>query len=742
MIDRLIHQIRHRPIVAEGAPVSGLGVVRGVVMPALVGMLGAVLYVGLGGIVGEAGVLGAWLVLLASFGLALLTTFSIVSVTAETRLRPGGLYGLVSRSLGVEAGGVVGVPLYGALAAGAALYAVALTEGLVDAFPAFDEKSAGLVVAVVAALLARTPERRTDTVQWLVGGGVVVSLLAVLAGRGNGPLQLELWDAGPGGDGSLWDAFAIAFSAMLGLALGVYRASALQDPLRSVSRGMLGALGAYLLVYGIVAALLALRADRQLLLHDELVLLRIARWDGALLAGLWAAALFGATVAFRAATHLLQALVRDGVLPRSWRRLGAETAPAIPSGAATVLTLGLVGTGVLVGDFETIARWTAVLLLVTFGALNLAAAAAGLMGRLSFRPALPAQGVLSLAGAVGCVAALLFLDPLVGIGVLAAAVGLYLWLARRSLEVVWGGVQRGIWLALTRAGLMRLGGSPPAENWRPHLLVLSGAPTRRWRLVELATAMQHNRTLMTVSTIVQSDALSPDRLRAMEANIRDYLVRREVHSLVRVVAASDPFSGAERLVEAYGLGALVPNTILLGANQSPEHRERYCAMISHFYRARRNVVILRDDESRGFGARRRIDVWWGGLRGNGGLMIILAYLVQSDLAWREAEIRLKMVVAEAAAAERVRANLEALLQRVHVDAVVDVIVSRAAFEEILHASSGDADLVFLGLAPPSGDFAAYYEGLQERTAPLPSTVFVLAGQEIVFRDVLMQGVGP
>jgi hypothetical protein len=162
-------------------------------------------------------------------------------------------------------------------------------------------------------------------------------------------------------------------------------------------------------------------------------------------------------------------------------------------------------------------------------------------------------------------------------------------------------------------------------------------------------------------------------------------------------------------------------------------------MIEHFFRSKRNVIIVRDDEQRGYGNRQRIDLWWGGLKGNGGLMMILAYLVQSDLSWNDAQVHLKMVVPNEAAAESARANLAPTITQLRTGAELDVIVGNGRpFDEILHTHSKDADLVFMGMAAPNGDFTAYFEQLRTRTDGLPSTVYVLAAEEIAFREVLMQ----
>jgi hypothetical protein len=315
-----------------------------------------------------------------------------------------------------------------------------------------------------------------------------------------------------------------------------------------------------------------------------------------------------------------------------------------------------------------------------------------------------------------------------------------LWLERRGLEATWGDVRMGIWLSLTRAGLMRLKRQVDPRNWRPHLLVLSGAPMRRWHLVELATSFTHGRGILTVATVLGSENITLERKQSLEAGIQDFLSKRGVGALVRVVSAPDPFVGSEQLVETYGLGTLVPNTILLGDTQETDHRAPYCRMVERFYFAKKNVLIVRDDEERGYGNRRLIDIWWGGLQANGALMLILAYLLQSSLKWQQARVRLMMVVPDDEAAREARKNLEAMAQRTRTGAEPHVLASNGKpFFDILQESSADADLVFMGIAKPTeGGFEEYYAELRERTEGLPTTVFVLASEEIAFREVLLR----
>ncbi len=201
---------------------------------------------------------------------------------------------------------------------------------------------------------------------------------------------------------------------------------------------------------------------------------------------------------------------------------------------------------------------------------------------------------------------------------------------------------------------------------------------------------------------------------------------------MRVLTAPDPFEGAQRLVEIYGLGQVVPDTVLLGDSEAPESRSRYCESISHLHRAERNVVIFRAQESPKKHRNRDVDVWWGRLHANGSLLDLL----RGNIAWRNATIHLKLVVADQEATEKAQANLDALLTRLRIEATPEVLVAQGSFDEILQKSSRSADMVLLGMAPPGDHFQNYYESLQQRTANLPSSITVLAAPNFSFTNIL------
>ncbi len=729
-----------RRVVVPAKP-GGLGTFSGVFTPSILTILGVIMYLRFGWVVGNVGLIPTLVIVTLSTGITFLTSLSIAAIATDQRVRVGGAYYMISRSLGIETGGAVGIPLYLAQALSVALYTVGFAESVVSAFPAFDEKTVGLITTVLVTALTLISAKVAIRSQYFIMAAITLSLLSLLFGKPLEEPDVGLFTGVAEGGESFWTVFAVFFPAVTGIMAGVNLSGDLAEPGKSIPRGTFAAIGTGYFIYMALPLLLVARVGAETLIEDPLVMRRMAFWGDAILLGIWGATLSSAVGSMLGAPRVLQAIARDGVLPRRFdflgRGSGAEDTPRI----GTVVTLIIALAAVYFGNLNIIAPILTMFFLTTYGVLNIAAGVERFLGSPSFRPKFKVHWSLSLLGAVGCIAVMFLINALATVIAAVFVLGVYIWLERRGLESAWGDVRLGIWMALTRAGLLRLRFEPDPKNWRPHILVLSGAPTRRWHLIDLTASLTHNRALMTVSTVLPSDAFSVERQQAVEAKIREYLARRGVQGLVRVITAPNPFIGAERLVEAYGMGVLVPNTILLGDSKEPSHLKPYCRMIAHFYQSQRNVIVVRDDEKRGFGQRKRIDVWWGGLKGNGGLMMILAYLLQTSLRWRNAEVWLRMVVPTDAAAEDAHANISRLVEETRTGASVDVVVANGRpFDEILRENSRDADLVLLGMAAPENedDFVAYYERLRIRARGLPSTVFVLAAEGIAFREVLLQ----
>ncbi len=718
---------------------SGLGAFGGVYTPSILTILGVIMYLRFGWVVGNAGWLGALAIVTLSTAITFLTALSVSAIATDRVVRGGGAYYMISRSLGIETGGAVGIPLYFAQAISVALYTIGFAESVSQTFPVLNQKAVALVVTILIAVLAIKSAQLAIRAQYFIMAAIVLSLLSFFFGGAIEPTDIEMWGAADRLSEPFWTVFAVFFPAVTGIMAGVNMSGDLRDPARAIPIGTLAAVGTGYVIYMVLPLVLAGRADATTLTDDFLIMQRMALWGPAILLGVWGATLSSALGSILGAPRVLQALARDGVLPRWMRVLGTGSGPNDEPRVGTFVTLGVAVAAVTVGDLNLIAPVLSMFFLTTYLVLNVSAGIEGFLASPSFRPTFRVHWSLSFLGAIGCLAVMFLINPVATVVAALVVLGIYLWLERRELQSTWGDVRRGIWMELVQAGILRLGDAPDTRNWRPHILVFSGAPMRRWPLIDMAAALTHNRGLITVSSVLPSGSRDVAQQAAMETKLRDYLDRRGVNGLVRLVTAPNPFEGAQRLVEAYGLGPLVPNTILLGDSQQSDRRHDYCQMLAMLHRAKRSIAILRDDPDRGFGRRAQIDVWWGGLQANGGLMLLLAYLLRTSGGWRGANIDLKLVVPDETAATAARPNLEAIVEQLRIGASARVIISHGRpFPEILHESSQSADLVFLGMAQPSENFTGYYERLQEMATGLPTTMFVLAAPDFAFDEVLQQ----
>ena len=724
----------------KGAELSTFG---GVFTPSILTILGVIMYLRFGWVVGNVGLLATLLIVVMCSGVTFLTALSMASIATDRKVGTGGAYFMISRSLGLETGGAVGIPLYFALALSMSLYILGFAEIVGDIFPNVDQRWVGVVTAVLVAGLAIKSASLAIRSQYIVMAVIGLSLLSFFFGGPVEESQLDLTGSAPTNiTVGFWVVFAVFFPAVTGIEAGVNMSGDLKDPARSIPRGTLAALGVGFLVYITMPFFFSIWADSATLIEDPLIMRRMAYFGPLILLGAMGATLSSAMGSILGAPRVLQAMARDGVLPRPLRFLGRGSGDDDAPRVGTVVTLGVALLAIFFGDLNMVAPILTMFFLTSYMTVNFAAGVEGFLQSPSFRPAFRVHWAIPMTGALACLLIMFLINAIATIVAAAVVLGVFIWLQRRGLAGTWGDVRNGMWLALVRMGLLRVSDEGDARNWRPHPLVLAGEPTRRWPLIEFANAITHNRGLVTIASVLPEDAVESGRQAEFETATQKYLERRGVECFVRMVTAPDPFTGAKRLVEVYGFGHLVPNTVILGASEHIHRRDRYCEMIKTFHQKKRNVVIIRDPTDVGFGDRKAIDVWWGGLQANGGLMLVLAYLLRTNVDWQEAEVRLKLAVRTEDAAQEARVNLDEILGNLRIGEVrLDVIVAGdRPFPEVLREASSDADIVFLGMAAPTeeiGDFREYYDRLQTMSEGLPPTAFVLADGTLEFAEVLV-----
>ena len=91
---------------------KGLGTLEGVFTPTILTILGVVMYLRLGWVVGNVGLIETVIIILLAHSITICTALSMASMVSNIEIGAGGAYAIISRSLGFEIGGAIGIPLY------------------------------------------------------------------------------------------------------------------------------------------------------------------------------------------------------------------------------------------------------------------------------------------------------------------------------------------------------------------------------------------------------------------------------------------------------------------------------------------------------------------------------------------------------------------------------------------------------------------------------------------------------
>jgi hypothetical protein len=336
---------------------------------------------------------------------------------------------------------------------------------------------------------------------------------------------------------------------------------------------------------------------------------------------------------------------------------------------------------------------------------------------------------------------MLAINVAAGVVSMAILFGIYHYLKRTSGPARWADSQRSYHLQQIRANLLAAAEAPEhPRDWRPQLLLFSDDPHRRKWLLRFAEWLESDTGFVTVVRILEGEGVKMRKVKAeAEAELQQDIQKEGAHAFPLVVAAPNLQVGIQTVVQAYGVGSLKANTILLNwLGESPSkilglQGQNFGRNIrsAHIYGC--NIVIL-DVKADKWSAieetdeqKRFIDVWWWG-DATSRLMLLIAYLMTRHEKWDETRIRL-LAVDDGSQTPLTVDSLKEMLEEVRIDADPEIVKDVDA--DSIAEYSADAALAFIPFRIKDNQVVDPFGNPMEDTLfLLPVTAMVLAAEDI------------
>lgn len=682
------------------------GTFAGVFTPTVLTILGAIMYLRLGQVVGNAGLLGAILIILLAHVITVSTGLSVSSISTNTRVGAGGAFAIISKALGVEVGGAVGVPLFLAQGISVALYVLAFGEGWMRIFPNHNYQIVTIVAFVLVFMIAYISTGFAFRIQFFILAVVGFSLFSVflgsfpIAGR-PGLIQTPvLW-----GDFSKWDfwqTFAIFFPAVTGIMAGISMSGSLKNPRKSLPLGTMSAIGLTLIVYLLLVFWLASAASPDELLTTETIMVDKAFWGWAILAGILGATFSSALGSLVAAPRVMQALAANKLLPFS-HILAQETEKGEPR--AAMIANGVIGLVALLlalsgGGLNAIAGVISMFFIITYGMLNVVVFIEQMLNMVSFRPTFRIPRIVPFIGMVGSLFVMFLINPVFSLVAVVLVVALYLFLARRSLaNENSDDVRSGLFITIAEWAANKAMKMPsaPERSWKPSVLAPVAA------VGELKGSYLFLKALTYPQGAVNALGIYPPgeehRLDGLDLITQAFL-DDGISAQTTLLEDEDFVNGVRTATQVLRRAFFRPNLLFLHLRRDSKLRELH-QLIDKTAAYRMGIVLLARHPVNDMGREQVINVWispppdwtFTARAGSNDLSILLAIQLQQNWHGR---INLCMAVADDESVEKAKFLLEDLISLARLPGNTQISVLPKSFEEAL-TEAPQADLTIIGL---------------------------------------------
>lgn len=670
----------------------------GVFTPSLLTILGVIMYMRMGWVVGNAGLVGTIAIVVIAHIISITTGLSISSIATDKKIGAGGVYYVLSRSLGLPIGGAIGVTLFTGTALSIALYLIGFAESF-NAYLGLETNINGLRIGGSLALLTLTILALISTslalkAQFFILAAIVISLFSIFFGTSpEVPKSLPFF--GAEGSVSMETIFAVFFPAVTGFTAGIAMSGDLKDPKKSIPSGTLWAIGVGFFVYIGLTFFIFFSVDSGLLQTDNNVLLKLAWFSPAVVAGIWGATLSSALGGILGGPRILQAMSVDKITPRRFAKgVGRDNEPR----NALFLTVIIAQAGILIGELDTIARICSMFYLAAYGFINLSFYLESWASS-DFNPTFKVKKWIGLVGFIATFTVMFRLDMMAMVVAFLVIGGIYFWLAKKELALGSGDVWGSVWASVVKTGLRRMDENQEHKrNWKPNVLLFSGGTNHRPHLLEFSKELVGNRGIVTNFDLLENQdakVLFPKHKQSVSDDIL-----KKYGAFGRQIQVKNVFKGIETIASTFGFSGIEPNTILMGWAKNTKDPIWFAQMTQKLIDLDYNVLYLDYDERYGFRKYEEIDLWWRGVGNNAELMLNISKFLLSSEGWRNAHIRVILVDSSNSNKKLIEKKIRNLLDEYRVPASIKIIgntVEKKPIYELMKLYSSEADLVLVGI---------------------------------------------
>jgi amino acid transporter len=688
-----------------------LGTFEGVFTPTLLTILGVILYLRLGWVVGNVGLLGALIIIVLAHIISLSTTLSMSSMLTNIRIGGGGAYAIITRSLGLEAGAAIGIPFFLSQAISVAFYIVGFTEIWVSVFPTHSAYMVSIITWILLTIISAAGPRIAFRSQYIVLAAIVLSMLSFFFGPSLNQNGI-LW-VGHMSQKSFWETFAIFFPAATGILAGASMSGELADPQKNIIRGTIAAVLTGMVVYIGVAYWFAHQANESLLLTDTSIILRLAFYKPLIIAGILGATFSSALSTMVGAPRTLAAMAENRVVPFAGH-LAKMTLKGQPRNAMIISSCLSLG-ALLLGNLNSLATMLTMFFLAMYGSINLVVFIEQTIGIVSFRPQLKLSTIIPAIGVIGCIAVMFLINKLITVSALLVIGIIYSLLLKRNLVSPWGDVRGGIFVSLSEWAAQKAMSMPyHPKLWKPSILIL----------------LEDHQNFKSISRLIRNILFPSGRLISMTilnghqntekelSSLEDVLIPLKeekifVNSIV--INGSNFENGLSVALQTLKNTYLPPNTVFFTISNNKEKQAYLSRIMKDIIPVELGMMALYMHPKYGLGQERRINLWLRDRSPNLNLAALTALQLSRNL--QGAHITLIRVIKEEKQVEQVATELHHFKTEARLPVNTESKVIVGHFAQAIDQE--EADLTIIGMPVP-------YEQMFSLIEQIPSTVLFVA----------------